>query len=173
MGEMPRARNGSRLLRRRLRQSSIVPAIRTSPTAESTVPRVMASVRLLPIPESPASKDPETAVVAGVPVEVVMLSVGMVSVSRASLDVCRTTVLLDLELPASGEGVVPEAVPGRPVGANPAAVREGALVGPDTGSVSVVVVVVVAASRESHGRPFHPMGSTAGPARPAKGWFGR
>lgn len=130
--------------------------------------RVMTSVRLLPIPESPAFEDPKVAVVAGAPAEVV-ISVGIVSVTGASLDVCPSTVLRDCEMLASEEDVaaaaetVPELSVGEGPGVGPGEVDEDGLVGPGTETVSVVVIVAAAAG-VNHGGPFHCLGSTTGEA---------
>jgi hypothetical protein len=61
----------------------------------------MTNVLLLPIPKSPLFEDAVVPTVDWGPAEVVV-SVGIVSVTEASLDGCRSTVLEEGESPASG-----------------------------------------------------------------------
>lgn len=165
IGETPRERNGKRF-RRVLQHINTTPAISTSPTAESTVLKVMTSVLLLPIPESSVVDGPvafELSVVVGRPVELV-ISVGIVSVSPSPLDVCQSTVS-EVEGVTVGEGVVVkladrgDVVPSEFIGLMGPMGSEA--VGPGTGTVSVVVVVGKFGNHQ--GGPLHCFGSITGP----------
>ena len=94
MGETPRGKNGRR--RRLLRQQiQTPPTIRTSPTVESTVLKLMTSVLLFAIPEPsllPVPASSEVSVVIWGP-DGAVVSVGIISVTSTSLDVHWSTVL--------------------------------------------------------------------------------
>lgn len=97
IGEMPRARKGRRRCRNRQHINN-APTIKSNPTTESTVLRVMMSVLLFPIPSEPpleAAAPWGESVAVGNAVE----RVG-ISVSNPSLEV---TVLRTRELPEDGE----------------------------------------------------------------------
>jgi hypothetical protein len=123
----------------------------------------MTSVLLLPIPESSVLDEPvsfEVLVVVGNPVEAVV-SVGIVSITKISLDV--PVVGAGVDVLDDGGAVVVSAPsdPGEPVGRS-----EDGLADPDAGMVSVVVVVVTLGNNQ--GGPFSCRGLTVSLTQPSK-----
>ena len=131
--------------------------------------RLMTSVLWLPIPESPSFEGSEISVAGGVPVEKLVVSVGIVSVMEPSPDDCRSTVLEGGELPASGVAVGTPVGNGTALAGSPEKVGEGSPVAPGAERVSVVVVALMLGINHGGG-PFHCRGSIRSPTRTSECW---